>query len=60
MRFKERDVTFSSWEHLKGLMLQRFLGSEDGALLHRLFAVKQVGKVANYRAQFEMLAASVG
>lgn len=41
-------------------MLRRFLGPTDGALLHKLFAVRQLGFVPDYRAQFELLAASVG
>lgn len=41
-------------------MLQRFLGPTDGSLLQRLFTVKQNGLVADCRAQFELLAASIG
>lgn len=59
LRFEEREKPFESWECLKVQMIQRFTGLKDGSLLNRFFVMKQRGIVAEYRAQFEYLAASV-
>ena len=40
-------------------MLHRFAGLQEGSLLNRFFAVRQIGTVAEYRARFEYLAASL-
>ncbi|CAK7323002.1 unnamed protein product [Dovyalis caffra] len=41
-------------------MLHRFADMREGNMLHRFFAVKQDGTVAEYRAQFEFPTAMVG
>lgn len=41
-------------------MLQRFLGLDEGSILHPFFAIRQIGTVAEYHAQFEMLTATAG
>ena len=45
---------------LKKQFLNRFVGLQNGSILHCFFAVRQQGLVAEYRARFEHLLASLG
>lgn len=60
LRFEECTTNFKTWNQLKEQILRRFLGPRDGALLYRLFTVKQHSTVAKYQVQFELLATSMG
>ena len=59
LRFEERSHAFTSWEELKKQLFNKFVGLQDGSILHRFFVVRQQGSVAEYRARFEHLAASL-
>ena len=40
LRFEERSQAFTSWEELKKQFLNRFVGFQDGSILHCFFDVQ--------------------
>ena len=40
LRFEERSHAFTSWEELKKQFLNRFVGLQDGSILHCFFDVQ--------------------
>lgn len=56
-RWAEGREPFTNWRNLKYRMLEKFRPSQEGSLCARFLAVKQEGNVAEFRKQFETLAA---
>ena len=52
-------MPFTSWADLKKQLLSRFGSSQAGSLCERFLGIKQVGSVAEYRREYELMSATM-
>ena len=57
LQWAEIREPFMSWDDFKRRLLMRFRSSQEGTLHEQFLAIRQVGTVAEYRRDFELLSA---